>query len=93
MSESESSAPAEQKSGGVPRMRATMSLANFNEAGKSSREHRASLASSAEEFVRRNGGKRTINKVLIANNGIAGRMIDKLGNCIIINCTRILLQL
>ena len=28
-----------------------------------------------EQFVNKHGGKRVINKILIANNGIAGRFI------------------
>ena len=44
-----------------------MSESNYNPRGGGSPSHVATC----EEFVKRHGGKRVINKVLIANNGIA----------------------
>lgn len=68
-----------------PRIRVTMSLADMTNrsavaAGLAGRagitrggERRDSFATS-EEFVNKFDGKRAINKVLIANNGIAGTL-------------------
>ena len=59
-------------------LRATMSLTNFDqdESGRTivgnSVESKSTVAT-PEEFVAKLGGKRVINKILIANNGIAGK--------------------
>jgi acetyl-CoA carboxylase/biotin carboxylase 1 len=54
------------------RLRVSMSRANMShEQATAATDGRASLAT-PEEFVRKYGGKRAINKILIANNGIAG---------------------
>ena len=47
--------------------------ANATGGNTTSPERRPSLAT-PEEFVKKYGGKRAINKVLIANNGIAGEV-------------------
>ena len=76
--------------GRPPGLRATMSLADMNPNGNNgnnnsfggngnNREKRDSFATS-EEFVRKFGGKRAINKVLIANNGIAGKCTNKVNS-------------
>ena len=67
------------------RLRATMSLADMSGVARSNGvggRRRDSFATS-EEFVKRFGGKRAINKVLIANNGIAGerRMSTGMPKC------------
>ena len=63
-------------------LRATMSLANFEEQTRNSAQNEIppgnygqrtlGTAATPEEFVTKFGGKRVINKILIANNGIAG---------------------
>ena len=60
--------------------RATMSLTNFDQdqAGPNQDEANndfgtSSTVATPEEFVTKYGGKRVINKILIANNGIAGK--------------------
>lgn len=60
-------------------LRATMSLANFeeqvaHETPTDSRMFPGATVATPEEFVNKFGGKRVINKILIANNGIAGEM-------------------
>lgn len=67
-----------------------MSLANFEDQGQGStgepspvtigRMGPGSTVATPEEFVARYDGKRVINKILIANNGIAGTF----GNCSLI---------
>nr|APH81346.1 ACC [Paracyclopina nana] len=58
-------------------LRATMSLANFEEqahedpVSSNSRMIPGATVATPEEFVNKFGGKRVINKILIANNGIA----------------------
>lgn len=58
-------------------LRATMSLGNFEDQTKEENHgQKASIGGTVatpEEFVNKYGGKRVINKILIANNGIAGK--------------------
>lgn len=67
-------------------LRATMSLTNFEDQTQSQdgyQAHRSShyirrsgtTVATPEEFVTKFGGKRVINKILIANNGIAGNFV------------------
>ena len=74
---------ANNSSSSSARLRATMSLADMKAVSGQGGGHggvggrrRDSFATS-EEFVRRFGGKRAINKVLIANNGIAGERANQ----------------
>ena len=53
-------------------LRATMSLTKF-ESNDNEAKPLGSAIATPEEFVNKCGGKRVINKILIANNGIAGK--------------------
>ena len=59
-------------------LRATMSLAeiqkNEDNAAACNRAHKS--VPTPEEFVLKFGGKRVIKKILIANNGIAGKIVN-----------------
>ena len=62
------------KSSSTPKrrpLRATMSLTKF-ESNDSEAKALGSTIATPEEFVNKCGGQRVINKILIANNGIAG---------------------
>ena len=52
---------------------ASASSSNPTPPVSASPSRRGSKVATAEELVKQFGGKRTINKILIANNGIAGR--------------------
>jgi hypothetical protein len=61
------------------RLRATMSLANFEDKDKGEDlevKPEGITIATPEEFVSKYGGSRVINKILIANNGIAGKLPD-----------------
>lgn len=75
----------DSSSGKSGRLRATMSLAGMNVDseggfGIKGRTRKDSLAT-PEEFVNKFGGTREIKKVLIANNGIAGKEIKLMPLC------------
>ncbi len=98
----ESGEQSKSKRRETPRLRVTMSLADMNGHAQAAAaaaagskpggaaaarigERRDSFATS-EEFVSKFGGKRAINKILIANNGIAGELVKIVKNAYRLHC-------
>ena len=76
-SDTENSAVDDQTSKSSRRpLRATMSLAEIqkNDENAACQGNHKSVFPTPEEFVLKFGGKRVIKKILIANNGIAGKL-------------------
>ncbi len=66
------------------KIKATMSLAEMDLPSTTKDKVVGSTVATCEEFVSKFGGKRPIEKVLIANNGIAGKSFESNTYCTMI---------